>query len=63
MRNKSKQIRELNKRLRSSYADASQIVHGEDGRTHLTTSSMPNNGTPGRIFAGDTAELIREMSR
>lgn len=54
-------VRELNKRLREKYPDASNIKHyqGEHAdETHLTTSKMPNTNQAGRIVVGWTDELL-----
>jgi len=55
----------LNNRLRLRYAGATNIRHYTGTRadeTHLTTDRMPNTSQAGRIFAGYTEELLRDVT-
>lgn len=59
------EIKRLNDRLRERYAGASNIRHYVGDRsdeTHLTTDAMPNTDRAGRIFAGYTDDLLRDLA-
>ncbi len=60
---KRSDVIKINEMLRNRYDGCRNIRYTNDGAVTCTVDSMPNNGSPGRIFAGWDTELLAEANR